>query len=471
VTLQIQFPATREAEHAYIIDVLVGELLGLEYRALPANRATVGITLAGDSTGTELVIESPFLQIPDNTWLGASSLPTLPLPELSLDDVPFQVASHRSSLPVLYGARSGNAWWSGSPTGMHLGVDIFGSAFFMLTRYEEIAVVTRDDHDRFPARASLAARAGILDRPIVNEYLEVLWGAIHHLWPQLERRRRQYRAFVSHDVDWPLVTLGVPVRQVARSAVGDVLTRKDPALAMRRLLSRYRIARHNFDGDVGNTFDFIMDTSEARGITSAFYFITDHTAGTRDGTYSIEHSWVRALMRRLHDRGHEIGLHPSYNSFRDPSQTRIEFDRLRQVCDEEGIRQTTWGGRQHYLRWSNPETWQNWDQAGLDYDSTLSFADRVGFRSGVCFEYPVFDLRARIRLKVRERPLLVMEATLFKTASPNYMAQSDEDGLATLDALRSAVGHYSGDFALLWHNSSLISAHQKALYQRVVARV
>jgi len=32
-----------------------------------------------------------------------------------------------------------------------------------------------------------------------------------------------------------------------------------------------------------------------------------------------------------------------------------------------------------------------WADAGMDYDSTLSYADRPGFRCGTCSEYPAFD--------------------------------------------------------------------------------
>ena len=72
-----------------------------------------------------------------------------------------------------------------------------------------------------------------------------------------------------------------------------------------------------------------------------------------------------------------------------------EFERLISVAEEEGICQDVWGGRQHYLRWEAPTTWRAWEEAGLDYDSTLTFADHAGFRCGVCFEYPVYDILLR----------------------------------------------------------------------------
>ena len=195
-----------------------------------------------------------------------------------------------------------------------------------------------------------------------------------------------------------------------RATLGDgLLVREQRALTLDGLR---RHVRHDTRRDLCDTFDFLMDESDRNGVRSAFYFISAGTVDGVDGRYSLDDPRLRRLLRRIHERGHEIGLHPSYNTFRDAERTRYEFELLRRVCEEEGIEQDGWGGRQHYLRWENPTTWRNWDAAGLDYDSTLTFAESPGFRCGACFEYPVFDLRARKRLTLRERPLVAMEVSL-----------------------------------------------------------
>ena len=53
----------------------------------------------------------------------------------------------------------------------------------MLSRYEEAVLLDRDDHDRFPATASIAYKTGFLDRPIIDEYVEILWVAMKRVWP------------------------------------------------------------------------------------------------------------------------------------------------------------------------------------------------------------------------------------------------------------------------------------------------
>jgi hypothetical protein len=206
-----------------------------------------------------------------------------------------------------------------------------------------------------------------------------------------------------------------------------------------------------------------MDESERQGTRSAFYFIASEARAGLDGSYSLDDPPLRRLLRRIHERGHEIGLHPSYNTFQDAERTRLEFERLLDVCRDEGIEQEAWGGRQHYLRWENPTTWRNWDLAGLAYDSTLTFAERPGFRCGVCFEYPVFDLQRRTKLVLRERPLVAMEVSLLV-----YQRLGRAETTSALAALRETSARFGGDFTLLWHNSRLITRADRRLYRRAV---
>jgi hypothetical protein len=66
----------------------------------------------------------------------------------------------------------------------------------------------------------------------------------------------------------------------------------------------------------------------------------------------------------------------------------------------------------HYLRWEQPTTLQAWADAGMDYDSTLGYADYPGFRCGTCFEYPAFDPSLQRKLSLRIRPLVAMECSI-----------------------------------------------------------
>lgn len=420
--LLVRHPPSRPAERAYALDMVLSEWLGLEYEGRSEERADVLVTAANDPEGPGLNLPDVLFATPPEAWLADESLPPSPL------------ARRADGLPVLYG--EGDE------------VDVFGSVFFLLTRYEEVARPRRDEHDRFPSTATIARAEGFLDRPLVDEYVEVLWSALHRLWSRLERRPGAYRLSLSHDVDWPLDQARGPARTL-RAAVGDVVRRRSPGLALARLQG----------ANVNDTFDFVMDESERRGLRSAFYFMAGRTDPRWDGDYSLADPWIAALLRRVDERGHEIGLHPSYNTFRDPAALRGEYEHLLEACAAAGVRQHPRGGRQHFLRWENPTTWRAWAQAGLEYDASLGFSDVAGFRCGTAREYPVFDLLAGRRLALRERPLAIMEQAI---AGPGSRPQDVAREVGRLAAGGRRAG---GGLSLLWHNSSLIAPGERRAYR------
>jgi Family of unknown function (DUF7033) len=463
--LLVRHPTTYLEERSYVLNVVLREFLGLDFTARGELRTDVQISLAEISDGADLAVCEGLFATPEPLWLTRESLPDRPLASWSLRDAPIAPRLVEQDLPIIYGTKlpAGSFYEEVGDSNL-LGLDVFGSIFFQLTRYEEIADPSRDEHGRFPPESSLAHGEGFLNRPLVNEYVEVLWTALERLWPSLRRRRRAFSERPSHDVDWPLHTPLSPPR-MARAAIGDLVRRRDAGLVRARLRARRARRRGDPSSDPYFAFEFIMDTSERRGLRSAFYFQAGRTDPRFDATYSLDDTWIGALIRRIHERGHEVGLHPSYGTFRDAIAIRAEREALVRTCKQVGVVQSEWGGRQHFLRWENPTTWRGWEQAALAYDSSLGFPHHAGFRCGVCFEYPVFDLLDRRRRRLRERPLIAMEMALFD-GSP----ASEARGLETLAQLRSRCKLFDGDFTLLWHNSRLASTRERRLYLAALAR-
>jgi hypothetical protein len=452
------------AERAYVHDVVLDEFLGLRWERRGKRDGPVEITLAGAPDG-RLLVEDRLFGIPEADWLTERSLPARPLADWDTSRASITPKLVCSRLPVIYGdERRSNSFIDEADREITLGIDIFGSIFFALTRYEEIVDAGhRDEHQRYPSSASLAYQEGFLDRPIVNEYVEVLRAALEKLWPRVPTRKRTLRERLSHDVDWPThTTLSVP--RAAKMMLGDLVRRRDRELVRTRTATLRAQRRHNPAEDPYNTFDFIMDRSEERGLQSAFYFMAGCTDRRFDSTYTLDQPWIGALITRIHERGHEIGLHPSYQSFREPETIRAELDALLLACERLGVSQTAWGGRQHFLRWENPITWRGWDEAGLAYDSSLGYSHDPGFRCGVCYEYPVFDLGARQPLRLRERPLVVMEMSVVGQGPAH-----DATGLQQIAQLRDRCRIFGGDFTLLWHNSRLGTGREQRLYAAALA--
>jgi hypothetical protein len=346
--------------------------------------------------------------------------------------------------------------------GMHVAYDILGLTYWMLSRQEEVGRTDLDEHGRFPATSSHAYNHGYLERPVVDEWLHILGQVIQRTWPGLSLKRHHFATKVSHDVDDPSRYGFSSTKALLRNMAKDVIQRGDYQSAMLAPWIRLRSSSELHHADPANNFEWIMDTSERLGLKSAFYFICGRTEPRRDADYEPEHPAIRRLMRRIHARGHEIGLHPSYGSYLSPSIIGKEAARLRRIAAEEGIVQDEWGGRMHYLRWNNPITLEAWEQAGMTYDSSLGYADRAGFRCGTSFEYPAFDPVQGRALQLRVRPLIAMECSVIEEC---YMGLGvTEKAYGKFMQLKGFVMAVGGTFTLLWHNCRFYSHDERALY-------
>lgn len=351
-------------------------------------------------------------------------------------------------------------------SGWHIGYDILGLTYWMLTRQEEVGRTDLDNYGRFPATASHAYKHGYLHRPIVEEWLLVIRQVIKSVWPALELKNSEYSVQLSHDVDAPARYGFSTPKRFLRSIAGDILVRKSMCAALKApsLFLRGRDRLH--PSDPLNTFDWIMDHSDKHGLKSAFYFICGRTDPLRDALYDVDYLAIRKLIRRIHERGHEIGLHPSFGTYLQPDAIAAEAATLKRVCAEEGIFQESWGGRMHFLRWKQPETMRAWEGAGMDYDSTLGYPELPGFRCGTCIEYQAFDPVAQEALNLRIRPLIAMDVSVI---ADEYLGLGTSDkALEEFNRMSDACRRVGGAFALLWHNCQLERSADKELFLQIL---
>lgn len=453
--LIVKCPREFAEQARYVVSILLGEFLGVpsEIRLSDQNQFQLKLGQKG------ITVCSEFFQSIENK--NKNSFTDRVCSWWDSRESGWDITLTNPIVPVLFGEPAVRE----SENHIHIGLDIFGSAFFMLTRFEEFHSNHRDQHDRFSSQKSMARKNGFLTRPVIDEYVEVLWAAMKKLWPNLARKPREFRTLLSHDVDRPSRFAFVSPRVVARRMLVDIVKRRDFGSLAGPLVWR-QSKKKLHSRDPYNTFDWIMDISEQHNVCSSFYFICGRTDPVYDAVYEIEHPAIRDLLQRIHARGHEIGLHPSYNTFRNPETIAREAKRLKTVCQQEGIKQSSWGGRMHYLRWSHPETLLGWQRAGMDYESTLGYADHPGFRCGTCFEYPAFNLKDLQVMKVRIRPLIAMEASVI---SAKYMNLGHSSAaLHLFSELKGACKLVGGNFTLLWHNSEFEDQRKRNLYLDVL---
>jgi hypothetical protein len=417
-----------QEEKKYILHVLFEIYLGLPVRVETNPQATDYEIRLGN--GKHLLVKDAFFQgIPEGEdYLQEKNIP-LPGTEDWMPPIPAS-----PEIRVLFGeSRLGR-----EGENIHCHADIIAAAFFMLSRWEEYAVKERDEHRRFPAMVSLVVREGFIRRPVVDEYVECLWAMLCELGISLPRKKQTFQEYPTHDVDHPRKWWGVT--DLVRSVGGAILKRGNPKEAW-RCIRNYRQGKDPYD-----TFGTLMKQAEGRGLQAHFFFMSGGTS-VHDGTYDITHPRVRQLLQEIEDRGHRIGFHPSYHAYHDAAQFGREVELLRSL-----VKQPVTTGRQHYLRFETPATWRIWEQHGMEWDSSLYYAEAPGFRCGTCHAYPVFDFLEKKQLKLLERPLVAMDVSFI-----HYLGLSPNETQVEMDALKNTVHQYHGDWVWLWHNSTEVA--------------
>jgi hypothetical protein len=358
------------------------------------------------------------------------------------------------NLPVLYGSSK----FEPSSDRIYIDSDIFAACFFMLTRWEEVLDQDKDLHGRAKAANSIAFKWDFLHRPVVDEYVDLLWNCLRHLGYEGDRKTGEFEFVHTHDVDEIEKWKGTGT--LARTIAGDVVKRKSVRLASENI-KQQKSVKKGVANDPYDTFDELMDLSEKHGVASHFFFL-QKGASPYDNGYDWSHPLVRKSIKRIKEREHNIGLHPSYNTVNDHDLFRKEKDEL-EAMTNLSIRT----GRQHFLRFDTPETWQMWEDQGMQWDSTMYYSEKAGFRCGTCRDYPVFNVLSRSELKLVELPLTVMDSTYFNQIENGKTDAAFDEILGFLNTVKK----HQGKFVLLWHTNYLnlnIYNDHKQLYLQLL---
>ena len=459
--LKIKILKICQKEQRYVLDILLGEFLGLKFDVEIHDENFIEID--NNDSSIKFTLDSSFFLNAHKAWLGPSSMPKLPLKKWIVKNENINVELIEPSLPLLYGKFDTNnpKVLIKNNKNFHLNLDIFGSVFFMLSRYEEIVEKERDDHGRFKAESSIASKENFLYRPLVDEYLEILWDCLKKIWPDLNRNLFNSKTLISCDVDQIYVT----VPRLIKSCLGDLIIRKN-LLQMSKRISTYisnKLGLYQFDRSY--TFDWYMDLCEKAGLKASFYFLPS-SKEEKNGTYEITDKKVIALLKNIDQRGHEIGIHGCYQTFNDQNKIINQKFFMESVLKKIGINQRIKGNRQHYLRWDSSITPEYLDTAGFEYDTTGCYADKPGFRYGTSKEFSLWGWQSYKKLKLKERPLIMMESTII---SENYMGMGYSKKTSEfMFKLKKASLKYGGNFTILWHNSHFENAEDKILFENLI---
>jgi hypothetical protein len=405
---------------SYIIDFLLGD------QKAAAHGCRIGYTSDAHTFHQYnlVIVASPFFN--EQVYGTPLSMPALPLKEIE-------------GVPLLFG--EAETAWQGDTFVVY--ADIIASAYFLLTRYEEIRRrEVRDEHGRFPGKESLPYRAGFIHRPVADEYGKLLRSWLREAGVSLaEPAPRIRKIWLTHDIDAPFYCRSL------RNALRETVKGKG-------MKSALRLLKQPLEKDPYYTFPWLIEQDNkvinqlGKKRSNALYFLKTGGRSAQDKPrYNLRTPDGTSLLRLLQSRKVVVGLHSSYDAGKDPLLIEKERGLLGKIS-----RQKIRHNRHHYLAGREPEDLILLERAGITDDFTMGYPDVAGFRLGTSRPVHWINPANKHVSSLILHPLTMMDVALSET---KYMNLSYEEAFDYCLRLIDRTEQANGELVMLWHNDTV----------------
>ena len=318
-----------------------------------------------------------------------------------------------------------------------LSFDLFSMAFYLLSRYEEYLPFSADQHQRFPAKESIAYQQNFLQLPLIDLWALELHRLLKKKFPSLQLQPPSYRFRPTIDIDmaWSfrhkgwLRSLGAIVREGGKG--------------------NFAALRHRFavlskqQADPFFTFDYIEKLHLKLQLKPIYFWLLGQY-GPYDKNSSPKNPNFRQLIQQQSQKAMITGIHPSYQSNQHPERVLEEKNLL-----EEITHQQIFCSRQHFLMLRLPTTYRQLINAGIQEDFSMGYASAIGFRAATAHPFHWYDLEKEEVTSLLVHPFQLMDVSL-----QQYLGYSPEEALAAARPLVELCQQVGGQFVSIWHNSS-----------------
>jgi len=338
-----------------------------------------------------------------------------------------------------------------------LGFDLFAAIFYLLSRYEEYLPHQKDMYGRYAHENSVAFQNRFLHLPLVNIWLEDFRKVIEQI-PNSKFQIPKFQFLPTYDIDiaWSYRNKGL-----LRNTGGAVKSMVNGQWSMVKERMQVLAGREQ---DPYDCYDWLDALHQQYNLQPLYFFHVGQKRTLYDKNISTGSSAFQQLVQR-HTQRYAIGLHPSWYSGDEPAYLQKE----KQVLEMIAQRPVT-TSRQHYIRFSLPQTFRRLLEAGITADHSMGYGSINGFRASVATAFYWYDLEKEVQTKLLLQPFCFMDANAFFEQN-----LSAEAAFKELMHYYQVVKHTGGTFITIWHNQFLgtdaLFNGWRELYQQFVKAI
>ncbi|MCK4644406.1 hypothetical protein KAU32_12315 [bacterium] len=270
------------------------------------------------------------------------------------------------------------------------------NSFLFLSNIQERFFTKRDQYNRFPFKESLQYKFKI-NYPIVEYYFDNLIDYLKNNSIISENHKNKKEILfdkniygtLSHDIDIARRYPSFP-----SDAVKYYL--KKFSIKWVKEVCGYLRERYLISPDMLHRIEKV---EKKQGMSSTFFVIP---ISTHKKDNKLNMGIIIDEIRKLSD-DMEIGLHYPYETLSDPEKHLNSS-----ISELSSASLKVSGARAHYLR-TDIKVLRALEQAGIEYDSSLAFAQMSGYRNGVSFPFKMYDIEKEASMNMWQIPLTSMD--------------------------------------------------------------
>ncbi len=338
-----------------------------------------------------------------------------------------------------------SVWYNGekyffeSSKDSDLPFDPLAASFYLVTRHEEYLEEERGKYNRYPAEKSVLSKYGLIKKPVVNIWAQILAEKLSERFPDLIFKKPKFQFCSTIDVDnaWAFSHKG--------------FWRNGGAIARFFLKGKVREAKERFavwsgsQPDPYDTYKYLDSVFKGNEDKVLFFFLLgDYARYDKNLPYNNKH--YRNLIKELNKK-YSVGIHPSFSSSKKKGKRRLvkEIQRLENIIGGKVEK-----SRQHFLRLKMPTTYKRLLKNEISSDYTMGYPTTTGFRAGICTPYYFYDLK-----KEQETNLLIVPFQIMDVTLRDYMQMSPQEAKQEILNLMQEVKNVGGTFVSIWHNETV----------------
>lgn len=309
--------------------------------------------------------------------------------------------------------------------------DFLAASFYLICRYEEYHCAEKDTYDRFPHKSSLAFQNSFLDIPVVDLWLLELKKMIREKDKNIVFPQKHFHFIPTYDIDIAYSYQGKGFVKNSLGFVRDLLH-----LDFKKIKKRIFTLNGKMK-DPYNCYDY-LDRLHTQYQLSPILFFLIGKKHRFNKNLSPENPLMKLLIEKTKNK-YTVGIHPSYLSSEDICILKSEIKTLNVTKS-----------RQHYIRFSIPETYRLLYESGIREEYSMGYGSINGFRASTSHTFNWFDIEKNQETKLRIFPFCFMECNSFFEQKQNIQQTTQE-----LEHYIAIVKHTQGNFISIWHNFSL----------------